>query len=126
MLEGVPVVLPLPFELNLRPESVRHFAGVRLARDHETEPTPLAAVAILERHEHATSLCVTRLPPPEALAALLEHAFILDLDVEASKRRFVHDYAALVDSVPVALIIYPNDLLRQDELLDAIEALANA
>jgi len=124
VVKDVPLVLPLPFELNLRPESVRHFAGAELARPDTAEPTPLAAVAILERHDDATAVRVTRLPPPEALAALLEHAFILDLNIEASKRRFVRDYAALVGSVPVARVSYPDDLARQGELLDAVEALA--
>ena len=119
-----PVVLPLSFELNLRPEADAHFAGAAPVRVGAADPAPLAAIAILDRHDAAKGVQVTRLPPPEALAALLEHAFILDLDVKASKRRFVHDYAALVASVPVAHVGYPDDLNRQGELLDAIEALA--
>lgn len=121
---GAPVVLPLPFVLNLRPEAVPHFAGVAPARPGAFDPTPLAAVAILERRDAATGVQVALLPPPEALAALLEHAFILDLDVAPWKRRFVRDYAALVAAVPVARVGYPNDLSRQGELLDELEALA--
>ena len=119
------MVLPLPFELNLRPASVSHFAGAVPAHHPGLfEPAPLAAVAILNRHESASAVRVTRLPPPEALGALLDQAFILDLGVEASKRAFFNDYAALVAAVPVAHVDYPNDLARQDELLDALEALA--
>ena len=124
---GPPVVVPLSFELNLRAEAAPHFSDTwppRGGRPEKAEPAPLAAVAILQRRDPSSAVRVNSLRAPEGLMALVEHAFILDLDVEASKRRFVHDYAALVASVPVANVSYPDELDRQGELLDAIEALA--
>jgi hypothetical protein len=125
----VPLLIPLPFALRLRPQSRAHFsAGGELAARHEVarEGLPLAAVCTLERAA-LTAPRVQRLPPAQAFRAMLAQAYSFGLADATRRRRMVDGYLSLASRVPVFSVTIPDGLETLDSALEAIErAVASA
>lgn len=124
-------VIPLPFEVRLRPPAAEFFEsgrqngssvgrGTLLAAPSEA-PVPLASLAILSRTPVPRSLAVERLPPARALTALLPHAYCFALDQPDLKRRMVEQYLELTRRVPVLVVRFAPGLEALPTVLDGLE-----
>jgi hypothetical protein len=119
----VPLVIPLPFALRLRPKSQAHFSiDGELTAPHEVarERLPLAAVCTLERSA-LTAPRVQRLPPAQAFRAILAQAYSFGLADATRRRGMLDGYLTLASSVPVFRVTVPDDLETLDSALEAIE-----
>ena len=111
---GQVMTVPLPFEVRLRPESAalfgfdqlrfRQFApDVAVARGEATA-LPLAAVCLLRRMENQTPTVpavIGRLTPQRAFSAVLTHAHEFNPHDLERRKRMLHAYLEIVDTVPV-------------------------
>jgi hypothetical protein len=61
-----------------------------------------------------------RLPGPEALTAVLPHAYTFDIEDPAERRRLVEHYLGMVATVPVFELLYRPDFGRLRELITAV------
>lgn len=119
----VPLVMPLPFALRLRPQSRTHFSvGAELTAQQEVGQggLPLAAVCALERAA-VTAPQVERLSPAEAFRCVLTHAYSFGLADGPRRRRMLDGYLTLASCMPVFRVTVPDNLETIDATLDAIE-----
>ena len=125
----------LPFRLNLRAPTAAHFDAVteKVAYDdgefEEWTRVPLAAVFAIERvelSEPSSRPAVRRLPPSDALMAVLSHAFSFQPQSVEEKRTTIEDYLELVARVPVYSLTTGQDLGILGALLDEVEAAVSA
>jgi hypothetical protein len=124
-------VIPLPFDVRLRPAAALFFGhGARstrlagapaLAVREDGEPARLAAVCILERVSDAGGTAVELLRPSAAFAALLPHAYCFDPSAAERKRRMLGRYLDLAARLPVFRVPRGDDLGTLAPTLDAIE-----
>ena len=113
---GQVMTIPLPFEVRLRPESsalfgfdqprFRQFAPDVVASVAHAEATalPLAAVCLLrqmESHTPTVPAVIGRLTPQRAFSAVLTHAHEFNPHDVERRKRMLHAYLELVDTVPV-------------------------
>jgi hypothetical protein len=134
-LEGGQVrALAVPFDLRLRRDPAAHFAESRRVRVTRGErsggepialvPAPLAAIVVLERRAAASGAVELERPSSaEALAAVLEHAFCIDLDDAPRKQRMIETYLGLVAARPVYRLRYPSGLEHLPEIVRRLDAL---
>jgi hypothetical protein len=116
--------LPLPFALSLRPASAAHFAGSADAPLAAADaPAPLAAVLVLARADGDGEpvAAARRIPPAEAFAAVLEHAYCFDLEGAPRRRDTAEQYLDLVDRVPVFELRFRTGLQHLEAILDEVE-----
>lgn len=73
---------------------------------HITSARPLAALYVLAR-EGVESVEISRMGPAEALIALVNHSFLLDIDDRASIARHFERLTRMVGSVPVYCLDFP-------------------
>jgi hypothetical protein len=118
---------PVPFAIRLRPASAAYFdpqqAGPLPAPAALAEPTPLAAVCVLERKadgEPGPAVEVGRLPPAQAFPAVLTHAYCFSLRDDARKRRMLRHYLDFSVRVPVFRVRFPAGLEHIPEILDRL------
>jgi hypothetical protein len=119
----VPLVMPLPFALRLRPQSRTHFsvdAELTAQQEVAREGLPLAAVCTLERAV-ITAPQVERLSPAQAFRSVLTHAYSFGLADPPRRRRMLDGYLTLASCVPVFRVTVPDNLETLDSTLDAIE-----
>ena len=82
-------------------------------------------IFLLEREARAgTPLETVWLPPAEALAGVLEHAYWFRLDDAERRRRMMAEYLALASQVPVFRMRFRAALDQLPEMLDRAESLA--
>lgn len=116
--------LPLTFRPRLRPASAEYF-GALPQRQLMTplEPSPLAALFVLERTEspEAPEVEIEATPAGESLLAVIPHAYCLALAEPERKRQMVESYLELVRSVPVGRIRVRTGFEHLPNVLDAIE-----
>ena len=111
---GQVMTMPLPFEVRLRPESsalfgfdqrrFRQFAPDVVVAQAEATSVPLAAVCLLRRMENQTPTVpavIGRLTPQRAFSAVLTHAHEFNPHDVERRKRMLHAYLELVDTVPV-------------------------
>jgi hypothetical protein len=132
---SLPLAIPLPFRIQLRPAAAAFFARspsgapVERRRDEAERPwprpVPLATVCVLEQvSELEDGVAAERLTPVSAFRAVLPHAFCFSLHDELSKRRLTEHYLQLVERVPCFAIRFRPGLARLSTVLDAIEQTA--
>ncbi|MGB3808130.1 MAG: hypothetical protein WA936_13095 [Erythrobacter sp.] len=85
------------------------------------QPVPLRAVHVLGGDPRA-SLSITPLAPPAALAALLPHAFILDVEDKSALKAHFERLADLTASVPCLMLDYTRDYGELAAVMDAVLA----
>jgi hypothetical protein len=122
-------VLPLPFEMHLRPSATAFFgldgkdpapAPCRSQEEAACEPpAPLAALCVLTRSQDKHT--IKRLSPASAFAALLPHAYCFSLKGPAPRRKLVERYLAITAHVPVFEVRFQPQLEWLDMMLDRIE-----
>jgi hypothetical protein len=127
---GEPVTAtPVPFAIRLRPASAAYFDPQQAepiparAAAAPAEPTPLAAVCILERKTDGgpgPAVEVRRLSPAQAFPAVLTHAYCFSLRDEARKRCMLRHYLDFSVRVPVFRVRFPAGLERIPEILDRL------
>jgi len=127
--------IPYPHRLRIRAEAAEYFDLQELRRrdtsswtaleQAQADPAPLGCVFLLEREASAgTPLETIRLPPAEALAAVLEHAYWFRIDDAGRRRRMMAKYLALASQVPVFRMRFRAALDQLPEMLDRAESLA--
>jgi hypothetical protein len=123
----------LPFDLRLRSASAAHLgeaasAGpARGGRWREFEAHPLAALCVLERMEPTGSeVRIERLPPAQAFAALLPHAFSFSLNDPERKRLMLGRYLRIAARAPTFRVSFAPGFERLPAVLDAIERTVGA
>lgn len=119
--------------LRLFADSARHLAGKQAIADAETgkvalaasdrfpfaaEPAPLRAVYVLGPGE-ATSPSFTRLGAKDALAEVIQHAFVLDVEDKRRLRAHFERLSDLALQVPFVMLDYPRNY---DELAAVVAA----
>jgi hypothetical protein len=119
------VVMAQPFYLRLRPSAQAFFgeaaAGTTNGEGSELpDRLPLGAVVLLERVDDDIEL--RRLPPAEALAAALEHAYSYDVADPARLRQMIETYTRLVASTPTWRLRFRPGFDAIGEVVDAVEA----
>jgi hypothetical protein len=109
----------VPFAIRLRPASAAYFDPQQAepvparAAAAPVEPTPLAAVCVLERKadgEPGPAVEVRRLSPAQAFPAVLTHAYCFSLRDEARKRCMLRHYLDFSVRVPVFRVRFPAGL----------------
>jgi hypothetical protein len=118
------VVVAQPFYLRLRPPAQAFFgeaaAGTTNGVGSELpDRLPLGAVVVLERIDDEIEL--RRLPPAEAVAAALEHAYSYDLADQTRKRQMMETYTKLVASTPTWRLRFRPGFDHMDAVADAVE-----
>jgi len=127
--------VPYPHRLRIRAEAAEYFDLQELRRrdtsswtsleQAQADPAPLGCIFLLEREAGAgTPLETVRLPPAEALAGVLEHAYWFRLDDAERRRRMMAKYLALASQVPVYRMRFRAALDQLPEMLDRAESLA--
>lgn len=121
----------LPFELNLRRDSARHFESQPTAEPLEPREWVREALAGLFLIGQSDGPSIVRqLGPKEALLALLAHAFRFEPQTPDENRRMMSDYLAVVASAPVFTLTVRRgfDALSQclDDLEEALRGLGRA
>jgi hypothetical protein len=127
--------VPYPHRLRIRPDAAEYFDLEELRRrdtsswitleQAQADPAPLACIFLLEREARAgAALETVRLPPAEALAGVLEHAYWFRLDDAERRRRMMAEYLALATQVPVFRMRFRAALDQLPEMLDRAESLA--
>jgi hypothetical protein len=113
----------MSFTPRLRPEARAHFGETAAGARHTSAPVsaPLGAIILLRQtEEHDATSMLRRLPGPEALTAVLPHAYTFDIEDPAERRRLVEHYLGMVATVPVFELIYRPDFGRLRELITAV------
>jgi len=113
----------VPHRLRLRADVLERY-GVpqdNALREPPAGPHRLAAVAVLERGARLERI---PLDSAEAVVALLPHAYCFTLDDTAGKATLANAYMRLADAIPVTRLVLPDGHERLEEILDAVEALA--
>lgn len=95
--------------------SEKSLLGASASLPHQRSSLPLQCTYVLG-DGRATRTAIRRLGPAEALAALLRHAFVLDVDDRARLREHFRKLAELSDTTPVFSLDYP----RRHEDLPAL------
>ena len=119
---GVPELVPLPFALRLRPDSVAYYneEAPPLEARHPIARQPLAAVCVLERGVGGTEL--RRIGRNEAFRALLAHAYSFGSKNGPRRQRMVEHYLSLASQVPVFRVRLASGLSTLADTLDEIQA----
>jgi hypothetical protein len=113
---------PVPFALNLRPQSQSFFGSVPPSpRDEQREPEPLSSVVVLERVNAGPSVRIEQLALGEAIRELLPHGYRFTLDDPDRKRKTMESYLALASTVPVFKACFRPEFESLPMLLDQIE-----
>lgn len=127
--------IPYPHRLRIRAEAADYFDLRELRRcdtsswtaleQAQPEPAALGCIFLLEREAQADARLETvRLPPAEALAGVLEHAYWFRLDDAERRRRMMAKYLALASQVPIFRMRFRAALDQLAEMLDRAESLA--
>jgi hypothetical protein len=126
--------VPYPHRMRIRAEAAEYFDLQELRRrdtsswtaleQAQADPAPLGCIFLLERETGAdTPLETLRLPPAEALAGVLEHAYWFRLDDAERRRRMMAEYLALATQVPVFRMRFRAALDQLPDMLDRVESL---
>ena len=133
-------IRPKPSPLRLFADSAAHLMGFDATFDMQdgkqevadeaalpfaSDPVPLRRIFVLGA-DHAAKLAIRRYSAPEALAVMLEHAFILDVEDAARLREHFLRIADLGQAVPCHSLDYPRDYNELPAVIDAILALSDA
>lgn len=86
---------------------------------HAGQPAPLRAIFVLGPGT-ATSVTIESLPPSAALAQLIQHAFVLDVEDKPRLRGHFERIAALAASVPCHQLDYPRSYAQLPGVIDAV------
>ena len=88
---------------------------------HQPDPIPLRAIYFLGEGD-CERVAVARLSPREGLAALIQHAFVLDVEDRARVRRHFGRLAELSEIVPLFALDFPRDYDGLPRVISAILA----
>lgn len=122
-------VVPLPFTLRLRQPSSAFFAenghepsAQRSEHGDELdpEPSPLAAVYVLDRVDEGAPVAIEQLPAAQGFTAVFPHAYWFDLRTVEQRRETMRRYLDLAARVPIHRVRYPSGF---EYLPDVVEAL---
>lgn len=123
-------VIPLPFDVRLRPAPARLFgygarstrlpSGRPLTPPDDREPTRLGALFVLSQASSAGPT-MGRLEPSAAFAALLPHAYCFSPNDVEGKRRMLGRYLELAARLPVFRVCLADNLDTLPSALDGIE-----
>lgn len=126
---------PLPFRMRLRPASAEWFDDLAHQKGSEVStpwssgsPGPFRALFVLERSEQVTSAAgveFVRLPPADAFAAVLPHAYYLALDDVRLNQRLLSAYLDLADRLPVFVLRYRPRLSLVEGITEMLAATVN-
>jgi hypothetical protein len=131
-----------PFQIRLRPSSLRYFEAqngkmsqpepdrLPAAMMESTVGLPptsdarhLRAIYLLDRrHEAEGPVQLEAVSPQTALPALLHQAYCLTLQDQKRNRQMVAHYIALVNAVPIFRLSYPTGLGYVEAILDELTA----
>jgi hypothetical protein len=128
-------VVPLPFEVRLRPPAAALFgeepdatprvrSAERAGNGMEPEPARLLALCVLSRGADGHDGVAAEQLGATAVPALLSHAYCYSLQHAVFKRRMVEHYLDLVARVPVFQIRFRPGLERLPAIADMIEQVA--
>jgi len=127
-------VIPYPHRLRIRAEAAEYF-DLRELRRHDTsswtaleqaqdEPAPLACIFLLEREARSSTQVETiQLTPAQALAGVIEHAYMFRLDEGERTRKMIRKYFLLATQVPVFRMRFRAALDQLPEMLDQAESI---
>jgi len=127
-------VIPYPHRLRIRAEAAEYF-DLRELRRHDTsswtaleqaqdEPAPLACIFLLEREARSSMQVETiQLTPAQALAGVIEHAYMFRLDEGERTRKMIRKYFLLATQVPVFRMRFRAALDQLPEMLDQAESI---
>jgi hypothetical protein len=114
----------MSFIPRLRPAARTHFGEAAEAHRRQMTPpvsAPLRAIILLRQAEdHDATLMPRRLAGPDALTAVLPHAYTFDIEDPAERRRLVEHYLSMVATVPVFELVYQPDFGRLRELISVV------
>lgn len=127
--DGSSWTTPLPFAVRLRAASAEHFGlpakdAVRVVappEGAERRELRLAALVLLERRAGAGARGPCPVPPAEAFAQLLPHAYGFDLDDERRRGTMVATYLRCVAVTPVLRLTLTDGLHNVDAAAVALE-----
>jgi hypothetical protein len=114
------VAIPLPFRVNLRPESAEVLGDGGVVGSAERPSTRLATVAILRR-DLARSVSVARLEGGRAFRATLEQGYCYRPSDVERRGRMVDAYLELAAQVPVVEVRFQPGWEQLELLVDALE-----
>jgi hypothetical protein len=126
--------IPYPHRLRIRAEAAEYFDLRELRRrdtsswtkleQAQAEPAPLACVFLLERDEQASTPVETvRLTPAQALARVIEHAYLFRLDDAERTRQMIGKYLVLATQVPAFRMQFRAALDQLPDMLDQAESI---
>ena len=124
---STPLAIPLPFNVRLRPDSMRLFgdgaAFEASLHPGEFDPMPLALLCLLRRDNAATPVAVERLKAASACHGALAHSYCFSARDPLLKRRTVESCLSLAARVPAYEIRFRPGLDHLTTILDALEEL---
>lgn len=120
-----PIAHQIPFSANLRSKTRDFFdlgdGALPPSDEGGADPLPLGVVILLERVADGPPVDIRRLPPAEAIPALVPHSHRFNLVEVEHRRRTVQNYLALVAHVPVLRARFVSGLDRLPSVLDELE-----
>jgi hypothetical protein len=119
------VAVPLPFRINLRPESAAALGDGRVAESPERPPSPLAAAVILRR-DGAVPVSVRRVEGGQAFRIALEQGYCYRPSDSTRRKGMVDAYLELVARVPVIEVRFEPAWAHLNVLVDAVEEIVSS